>query len=46
LKLAARFSRKAEVPSFLSSVEVQIATSDDSMSRPSERLVSRPLLTA
>ena len=36
LKLAARFSRNAVVPSFLSSVEVQIATMDDSRRRPSE----------
>src|ERR1700693_3214801 len=42
----ARFSRNAAVPSFLSSVDVQIATRDDSKRRPSDRLVSKPLFTA
>ena len=44
--LGARFSRNADVPSFLSSVEAQIANNDASMTRPSDRPVSNPLFTA
>ena len=44
--LGARFSRKADVPSFLSPVAAQIATSDLSITKPSAWLASNPLFTA
>src|ERR1044071_3441431 len=45
-KCGARFSRKAEVPSCLSSVEAQMPKYEASSAKPSLRLVSRPLLAA
>src|SRR5260370_28247780 len=42
----ARFSRKAEVPSLLSSLAAQIAKRDDSSNTPSDWLVSKPWFTA
>src|SRR5208283_184671 len=43
---AARFARKAAVPSALSSVEAHTAKSEPSRARPSDKLVSMPLFTA
>src|SRR3954467_5448533 len=46
LKAAARFSRNADVPSFLSSVAQATAKSVASRKRPSESVMSMPWLTA
>ncbi len=43
---AARFSRNADVPSFLSSVAAQIPKNEASSAKPSAWLVSNPLFTA
>ena len=43
---AARFSRNADVPSFLSSVAAQIPKKEASSAKPSAWLVSNPLFTA